>query len=513
MPLGSIYESRYIKAIEENAFFMGLSSSKLMESAGRCVADFVVELIENSGRKISEEKILVLAGRGGNAGDGLVAARYLKIYGANVTVALLFEPKLFSHEDAVLNYNLWIRDGGSIINVFSMNDAKDLLERLNTYSVLIDAIFGTGIKYPLPEHISYIINNVNSTNKPIKVSIDIPSGIDPDNGIVGNPVFKSDYTIALHYLKKAYFLVPDHCGQLRVCNLGIPSVAEEYVGPGHLRNLLKMKPLEAKKGDGGRVVVIGGSIEYVGAPSLSGLAALKTGADLVYVVVPEKIRNIVASFSPSLITVPMGDEYLDWKKLDNLWNLINRADVVVIGPGMSFNDETILFFNKFIEKWKRTYYPPLVIDADALKCLSEEKHKLMNNAVVTPHRGEFDRLASSYGIDLSGDNESRVRSLANRMESVVLLKGPIDYICSEKACIKNKTGNPGMSVGGTGDVLTGIIAAFVKRTNSLFESAFLAAYVNGVAGDILYKERKEFFDSMDLVEFIPIAIKNSLEGK
>jgi NAD(P)H-hydrate epimerase len=508
MPLATVYESRYIRAIEENAFSLGLTSSKMMESAGRCVADLVIELLSSREKGVRDEKVVVLAGRGGNAGDGLVAARYLKAYGAKVIVALLFDPSFFTHPDTAVNYDLWIKDNGSVARVFTKTDAQKLLVELSDASVIIDAIFGTGVKYPLPEHVADVIEKVNSVRSALKVSIDIPSGLDPDKGIVGYPLVKADYTVAIHFLKKAYFLAPEYCGQVRVCNIGIPVAAEEFVGPGHVKNLLRMKPPDAKKGDGGRIVVIGGSVDYVGAPALSGLAALKAGADLVHVVVPEVIRSVVSSYSPSLITVPLGKEYLDWRELDKAWVPVSRADAVVIGPGMSFNEDTLAFFEAFMQKWRDVGRPFLIIDADALKCLSELKLSVGENAVVTPHRGEFDRLLQSYGLSLEGDTELKAKALAGKLGGVVLVKGPVDYICKADLCMKNKTGNPGMSTGGTGDVLTGIIAAFTKRTSDLFEASFLAAYINGMAGDLLYKKRGEFFDSRDLIDYIPLAIKS-----
>jgi len=512
MPLGSVYSSKYIRAIEENAFSMGLSPATLMESAGRCVADFVAELLRDAGKEVAGERVLVLVGRGGNGGDALVAARYLRTYGADVRAALLFEPRAFTHSAAALNYELWVKHGGEVLEAYTRTGVRRLAEELEGHSVVVDGIFGTGVRYPLPEHVAEAIEAASSARGPIRVSIDVPSGLDPDAGIVGRPHMRSDYTVALHYLKKVYFVAPEACGQIRLCNLGIPSAAEEFVGPGHLRNILRAKPPDAKKGDGGRVVVVGGSADYVGAPALAGMAALKAGADLAYVVVPRSIRSAVASFSPSLITVPLGGDYLDAGEIGRLASLLARVDSVVLGPGMSLNQATLEFFRAFAELWVGSGRPPLIVDADALKALAQARLALGGRGVVTPHRGEFEKLCEAYGVE-GGPLEFRARLLAKKIEGVVLLKGPVDVICDPEGCLKNKTGNPGMSTGGTGDVLAGVVAAFVKRTESLFEAASIAAYVNGLAGDLLSRERGEFFDSSDLLGFIPLAIKSSLEAR
>lgn len=508
MPFGSQLSIRYIRAIEENAVDLGLPALAMMESAGKCVADFVYELISSKDLK---KKVLVLVGKGGNGGDGLAAARYLLGYGVEVDSALLFEPETFTHEGARRNYELLARSGASLLKAYDVGLVAELTKRLDEYDVVIDAIFGTGVRYPLPGHIEEVIRAVNAS-RALKVAVDIPSGIDPDKGVVGEPFIIANHTIAMHYLKQAYVLASTYVGEVRLCNTGIPKTAEEFVGRGHIRYLLKPKPKDAKKGDGGRVLVVGGSAEYIGAPALAGLGALKAGADLVYVAIPRSVRIAVASYSPAIITIPLSEEYVSPEDVRKLESAVARADSVVLGPGMAFNEKTLGFCSEFLKLWRGlSRKPALIVDADALKCIATLKPTFEGMAVLTPHRGEFERLIESYGVPrLAETVEQVVRGLAHATDSVVLLKGPIDYICDRRQCMKNATGNPGMSVGGTGDVLAGVLAAFVKRADSIFEAAFMAAYVNGLAGDMLYLQKGEFFDARDLVDFIPLAIKSCM---
>ena len=490
-------ETKYIKAIEENAKHLGLPLAHLMESAGKCIADFVHKIVGDA-----EKKIAVVTGRGGNAGDGFVAARHLSSYGHSVVVLALYSASEITHPDARYNFELLKATSAEVIFVREKRD----LEALEESSVIVDAILGTGVRPPIRHPIRSAIEAINSS-KALKVAVDIPSGIDPDRGFIGDVAVKADYTVAMHYRKKCYESAAKWTGKVVVCNIGIPVEAEEYVGPGHVRHLIRQKDKNAKKGDGGRVLVIGGSIDFVGAPALAALAALRGGADLAYVVVPESIRGIVASFSPDLITIPLGEDYLDKRHLNRLEKLVSVSDSIVLGPGMSLRDETIEFVEAFAEYLsERDSAPPLVVDADALKAVAQKKLEFKGRAILTPHRGEFRILAESYGLASSEATVDAVRDLSIATNSVVLLKGPIDIVCSKKSCIKNRTGTPAMSTGGTGDVLSGLIASLIKRTESLFEAAFLAAYINGRAGEVASSCMGDGMTASDILRYIPRLI-------
>uniref|UniRef100_A0A7J3ZIT1 Bifunctional NAD(P)H-hydrate repair enzyme n=1 Tax=Fervidicoccus fontis TaxID=683846 RepID=A0A7J3ZIT1_9CREN len=497
--LGEVLELKYIRAIEENARHLGLPLAHLMESAGKCVADFIHEIAKTAN---APPKVAVVAGRGGNAGDGFVTARYLSSYGYEVVVLALYSASEIVHPDARTNFELLKTTNARVVFVREERD----FDALNESSVVVDAILGTGVKPPIKHPVRGAIEAINSS-KALKIAIDVPSGIDPDRGFLGDVAVKADYTVAMHYRKKCYESAPEWTGRIVLCNIGIPVEAEEYVGPGHVRHLIKQKDRNAKKGDGGRVTVIGGSVDFVGAPVLAALAALRGGADLVYVVVPESIRSIVASFSPDLIVVPLGRDYLDARQLSKLERLASISDSIVLGPGMSLKSETVEFVDEFVKYWSEGgSSPPLIVDADALKAAAQRKLDFKGNAVLTPHRGEFKILAESYGLASAEITQDIVRKLSAATRSVVLLKGPVDIVCTESACMKNKTGTPAMSTGGTGDVLSGLVASLVKRTDSLFEAAFLAAYINGRAGEIASSCMGDGMTASDMLKFIPRLI-------
>ncbi|MEM4036156.1 MAG: NAD(P)H-hydrate dehydratase [Fervidicoccaceae archaeon] len=496
--LGEVLESRYVRAIEENASTLGLSLSHLMECAGKCVADLAAQLL---GEPREEKLVVVVTGRGGNAGDGFVAARHLASRGYRVRVLALYGREEIEHPDARTNFAL-LSAAGVEIQYFREHGPAGL----EGASLIIDAILGTGVRPPLRSPIREAIEAINAS-KARKIAIDIPSGLDPDCGYIGDVAVFADYTVAIHYRKPVHVLERSRVGEVVVCNVGIPRAAEEYVGPGHVRHLVLRKPKDAKKGDGGRVLVLGGSVEYVGAPALAAMAALRTGADLVFVGVPEIVRPVVASFSPNIITFSVGRDYLSPDHLDKVMEFVKKSDSIVLGPGMSLNRETEEFVTVFLEKaWKASGAPPLVVDADALKVAARLRPKLGWRAVLTPHRGELRVLSEGYGLPSDLPQERTVIELSTRSESVVLLKAPVDVICKGEKCMRNSTGTPAMSTGGTGDVLSGIVAALVKRTRDIFEAAFIAAYVNGRAGEMATRRLGEGISATDLLDSIPVAL-------
>jgi len=502
--LGEVLESRYVRAVEENAKHLGLPLGHLMECAGKCVADFVAELLKSSGGSA----VAVVAGRGGNAGDGFVAARHLSAAGYSVKVVCLYKESEIEHPDAAANFKLLKASGAEVV----LAQAKaEVARHLEGSDVVVDAILGTGVKPPLRDPVRGAIEAINEAKGLLKVAVDIPSGLDPDAGPTGDPAVVADYTVALHYKKKCHELAPELVGKVVVCNIGIPKEAEEYTGPGYPLHLVKKKRPDAKKGDGGRVVVIGGSKEFVGAPALAALAALRAGADLVYAVVPGSIRNVVASFSPDLITVPLGGDYLDAKELGKLDKLLKAADAVAVGPGMSMEERAAEFFEGFLARWlEMEAAPPLVVDADALKLLARAKEKLKWRAVLTPHRGEFEALREGYGIAAREKLEEAVAALSEAAQAVVLLKAPVDVICEKRRCVKNRTGVPAMSKGGTGDVLAGVVAALVKKTESLFDAAAVAAYVNGRAGEEAAACLGEGMNATDMLPLLAKVLEDPL---
>jgi len=257
------------------------------------------------------------------------------------------------------------------------------------------------------------------------------------------------------------------------------------------------------KGDNGRVLIIGGSREYAGAPALAGMAALRSGADLVTIVAPQKVAWAVNCLSPDLITVKLKGEYVNIEHQGKLLELAKKSDVVLIGNGIGEEKSTMNLIKTFVKKIKK----PIVIDADGIKAINLKK---MRNAIITPHVKEFETLLKNSGIKKKKKNELQKDLNKTTRNNVILLKGNVDRIITNTNIYYNKTGNPGMTVGGTGDALAGLCAGFVSQGLTLEQSAINAAYFTGLAGDILKKKKKGFtYIASDVVDEIKRIRKTS----
>ncbi len=490
--------------IDDNCEWLGISRLQLMENAGSSIARTVLEKVGDLRRK----KVVVIAGLGNNGGDGFVAARHLASLGSKVTVMLLGEPSSIRTEEARRNWNIlekMVSVEKEIIR--TREEILMMREKVVSADVIVDAILGTGIKGEPREPLKTAISIINES-KGLKVSVDVPSGLDPDTGEFKVAV-KSDVTVTFHAMKRGLIIAREICGEILVVNIGIPKEAELYVGPGNLRASIKARRRDSHKGDFGRILIIGGSEKYSGAPALAALAALRCGADIAVVVAPEKVSGIIRSFSPSIIVYEYPGGWFDDRGVDLIKNIIQRFDSIVIGPGLGLNEKTRVACLKVLDII-REYGKPVVIDADALKIISDNVHALRGlRAVLTPHRGEFLTLTGS-SLDESLSLEKKidiVRSYAKRFNVTLLVKGPEDLISDGDRCYVNITGNPGMTVGGTGDVLSGIVATFLAWGNDAVDAAATAAFVNGVAGDMAVEEKGYHITPEDVIEKIPFVFK------
>ncbi len=453
-----------MNAIDANCEYLGISALQLMENAGAALANEIKNMAMG-------KRIAIIAGRGNNGGDAFVAARHLD--GFDVTVFLIGRARDITTEEARRNWNVLKNLGFDLREV---TDSRDI--DLSSYDLVLDALFGTGVRGPIRGLEAEVIDLINSSGRYV-VSVDVPSGMG-----TGKEVSPAQ-TITFHRPKTGMK------GDFKVVGIGIPRMAEFLVGPGDLK-LLRRRGPESHKGENGRILVIGGG-PYTGAPALSALAALRAGADIVTVATPKRAADIVASFSPNLIVRPLTSDRLCPDDIDILESLIPRHDVVVIGMGLGRDEATLEALSQIIPLCDR-----VVIDADALQ------PDLPLKGIVTPHAGEFRRIS---GLDLpkGRDRFEVVRRFARERGLVVLLKGRMDIITDGETVRGNTTGNPGMTVGGTGDVLAGITGAFYARADAM-RAAVAAAFVNGRAGDLVYKEKDFGMAATDLIEKIPEAM-------
>lgn len=289
----------------------------------------------------------------------------------------------------------------------------------------------------------------------------------------------------------------------------------EYITPKKLGRILPLsRPPHAHKGEFGRLLVVGGSSRYTGAPALVGLAALRAGVDLVTICAPKETALVISSYSPDLITVRLPCSDLEPGVVGTVLEEARNSDAVVLGPGLGRLPETYSAVLKLTSELNKLG-SPLLLDADGLKAVASRRPLLKNpKLVVTPHAGEFELLVGKKlpGPERLEERVTMVRSASEELGCTILLKSHIDIIASEGRVLLNRTGNPGMTVGGTGDVLAGIVGALLAQKVSPLMAASAGAYINGLAGDLCLKEKGYWFTASDLLDKIPEVLKRIWRG-
>lgn len=478
--------SARMAAIDANCEYLGIKRLQLMENAGAAVANAVKSRIKSG-------HVAIIAGRGNNGGDAFVAARQLGDY--DTTVILLGKKEEIKTPEARQNWKALERT--SIPLILVTDAAMFDPAMIKKASVIIDGIFGTGIKGNIKEPESTVIDLINGSDAFV-ISVDVPSGFDPDGGNFEKAV-QADLTLTFHKIKTGMTKkgAEKYTGEVRVIDIGVPQEAEFFVGPGDIQPFLT-RPASSHKGDAGRVLVIGGGA-YSGAPALAALAALRAGADIVTVAAPKNVSDIIASFSPNLIVRALSGDRLVEKDIPLISELIKKHDVVVMGMGLGTEDATLDAVRKIVPLCMKA-----VIDADAL--IPEVLHTGHREIIVTPHAGELKRLSS---VEVPGDDKRKlafVRDFAKDNDITVLLKGRMDIISDGKEIRANRTGNAGMTVGGTGDVLAGLTGALFAKHDA-FSAACAAAFINGAAGDLAFSEFGYGLLATDVIDRIPEAMK------
>ncbi len=456
-----VISSKDMQILDTNCEYFGLSRMLLMENAGRGVAEEIT-------KRFSKGKVQIFAGSGNNGGDGFVAARHLK--GFEVEIFLLGKPKT---ELAIKNLEICRKAGMPVKE--SLPDEVDA-------DIIVDAMLGTGVRGRLRDPYATAVRMINES-KAFKVAVDVPTGLNPDSGEYEEAV-KADLTVTFHKAKPGLLRARDVCGEVVVKDIGIPEIFEKLCGPGDVAFSYRRYE-DAHKGEHGRVLVVGGG-EYTGAPALASLAALHAGADIVTTAVPNAISKVVASFSPNLIVRSVGEDRIEMKNLKELEELAKRHDVVVAGMGVGENPEFRDVVEELLKSCKKA-----VLDAQGIVGVVPENCE----CILTPHRGEFRRVF--------GDVE--VKKAALKAKAVILLKGREDVITDGRRVKVNRSGNAGMTVGGTGDVLAGICGALLCNDDA-FHSACAAAFLNGFAGDLCFEKYGYNYTATDLIKALPETI-------
>lgn len=498
------------KVIDINSEFRGVKTIKLMENAGKGVANFIINEL-----KPKIKKILIFCGTGNNGGDGFVAARYLsKNY--YVSVFLVGKENEIKTVISMENFNKLKNSNVKIYDIKSLDNIKPLI----LYNeIIIDSMLGVGLSGYLREPYLDIVKNINESKNKIIISVDIPTGLGTNN------LIKPNYTITFQVKKKG--MTQKNSGEIKVIDIGIPEKAIKYVGPGELITYYIKPKKESHKGENGRLLIVGGG-PYYGAPALASFAAQRTGIDLIYVATPKKVAKAITSYSPLLIKpirlakdIAKISPTLIVKELNNDDNLtlddikiidplIEKVDALLIGPGLGSNNSTKQTVEKIIKIFVQNK-KGIVIDADAIQVVGKN-HNLIKNQkiIITPHIGEFRELT---GFKLTNDLKSRtiiVEKWAKKLGITIVLKGPTDIISNGKITKFNDIHNEAMTVGGTGDVLAGIIGALLSKGIDPFNAARIGIFINGSAGNLAFHKRSYSLIATDLIDEIPNVLKKYL---
>ena len=477
-----------VKALDINADYFGIPQASLMEEAGKQSAYFIKKNYPN-------HTCLIICGKGNNGGDGFVAARYLS--DTHKTMVYLIGRETDIQTDIAQKNFQKLKD--SPISIFGSDSKEPLESHLQDATLIIDAMLGVGLTGTLKEPYQTIVKHINASGKPI-ISLDIPTGLGTTTSI------KPKHTLTFHDAKPQ--MTPETCGSIHIIDIGIPSDITQKIGPGDLSIYYPRPKKTSHKGENGRVLIIGGGM-YTGAPALSALAALRTGADLTYIVAPQHAASIIATYSPNLIVQPLfSTDFIREDDTNEIVKLYEKIDAILIGPGLGRTYETMEAIRVLIQETV-SQKKPLVIDADALHAVNKH-HDIFRNSttVITPHAYEFHSLTGEIVPNDLRERKTLIENWAQKLGITILLKGEQDIISNGEQIRINTIHNEAMTVGGTGDVLAGITAAFLAKGVSPWNAARMAAFLNGQAGNNAFNIQSYGLVATDIINEIPKVIHN-----
>src|SRR5271156_1651258 len=480
----------------------GIPSAALVESAGESVARFISTNFPN----FKNLKIVVLCGKGNNSGDGFVIARHLRDSGANPEV-FLFAAQDEMKGDAADNCQRWQKAGGEIHVVRTAGEWQGGKPMLGSAEIIVDALFGIGVRGPVQGLMAQVIRDVNaqaSGGRSATIAVDIPSGLPADTGAAEGPVINADYTVTFTAPKVGMFLgdASERVGQLIVCDIGSPRSLIDQVGKaeeiwseaGEFADYARRRSPDGNKGKYGHALIAAGSYGKSGAAIMASWAALRVGAGLVTVAIPDPALPIVAAHNPEIMTEPLpatkeGSISLKAHEQDRFQKLLEGKRALGIGPGLTTNDETQRFVREVVAKRS----VPIVLDADGLNAFAGRAHELKNSAgllALTPHPGEMSRLLGCKIPEVQANRLALARQSAVDWNAHVILKGQNTIVAGpDGRAFVNSTGSPGMSTAGTGDVLTGMLAGLTAQfgTDDWLRLLAFGVYLHGLAGDLAYQ--------------------------
>jgi ADP-dependent NAD(P)H-hydrate dehydratase / NAD(P)H-hydrate epimerase len=500
-----------------------IPGAQLMENAGARFVEALLSFVPD----IARQRIAIVCGKGNNGGDGFVIARLLHERSAKPAVILCGEPAEV-RGDAAHSLRRFQRDGGELRHARNAQEWAAAKEAVASANIIIDALFGTGMRGAVEGWLAEVIADVNRVHPAARVfAVDIPSGLSSDEGRIAGPAIDADATITFTAPKLGQLLHPasEKVGRLVVAAIGSPASLVEQCSDSHLRWL---EPSEfaqfrlhrkaaANKGNFGHVLVIAGSLGKTGAAVMAGTAALKAGAGLATVATPDICVPVVGAHSPELMTAPLpatDTGSISCVQDSRFTELLHGKTILAMGPGLGTHPET----QEFVRTVVRDVSTPLVLDADGLNAFDEHDGELAAHRAaqiaITPHPGEMARLANISTQNVQADRIRVAEKAAHDFNATVVLKGHETVIAApDGRTWINSTGNPGMAKGGSGDVLTGMAAGILAQHagTDWSKAVCLAVYLHGLAGDLAAEQRGEIsLMASDIIHAIPEAYEKLL---
>jgi ADP-dependent NAD(P)H-hydrate dehydratase / NAD(P)H-hydrate epimerase len=512
----------------------GVPSLQLMETAGRHVAESCREIVHGTERH--PRKISVLCGKGNNGGDGLVVARHLQVAQAVVKVLLFAKPEEL-HGDAAINLQRWCEAGNDAIPILDETAWKAAWPEVAGADVIVDAIFGTGFRGAVSGVIAKAIDDINqlsrratSAHPSLILAVDTPSGLPSDGQAAEGPVLFAHRTVTFTAPKPGQLISKDAvaAGTLEVVGIGSPAALVEEIGKGSLRwieptefaNFPFVRSVDSNKGLYGHVLVVAGSLGKSGAAVMAGYTALRGGAGLVTVATPDLVLPVVASAHPEVMTEPLAATAAGSVSSQNLtkdrFSQVEQGKTVLaLGPGLGLHAETQDFIRRVIAQTEL----PVVLDADGLNAFAGNADTLRQRRAkflaITPHPGEMARLLMSSTKEVQEDRVRAAQEAAKKWNVHVVLKGSHTLIASPQGeLFVNTSGNPGLAKGGSGDILTGLLAALTAqfKTNDWTRTLALGVYLHGKAAELATAATDESgLLATDVAAAIPAARRQLLQ--
>ncbi len=484
----------------------GITQEMLMENAGE--AAYFVILTEFG---VKDKKIVIFCGGGNNGGDGFVVAR--KIHSTGGEVKVFFLGKRDELEgSARKNFDIISKMPIEVGDIKSIEQAR---EAVFNCDAIIDAILGTGLSREVAGIHRDAIQVINESKKKV-FSVDIPSGINGDTGQVMGSAIRSDYTITYGLPKIGNMLYPgfDLCGKLYVSHISFPpSLYNTEAIKVQLNELVELpqRDKDTHKGSYGRALFIAGSSSYLGAPYFSALSFLKAGGGLSYLATPSSISPFLASKGSEIVFIPQketGSGSLALESKEELLELSQGVNMVVMGPGLSLNEET----QELVRELAKRIETPLLIDGDGITAIAGETRLIKERGaetILTPHSGEMARITQMEVDEVNKDKISVVQKTASELNAIIVLKGAHSLIgYPDERVYINTSGNPGMATAGSGDALTGAIAAMYGLGLPLGDAVRMGVFIHGLSGDLAAREKGEDgITAQDILDYLPNAVR------